>query len=296
MTFRDRLIEAKKVSLISLIEELGYKLDDTGSYHRMLSPLRAESNSSFDIDKRKPNKWIDRGTGKHGDIIDFVRELMHYSTYDAVNFILKKNNIELPRYEPVKRNKKSIEIHLLEDLSNPVLIDYLTKRHISIPIAKLWLKQAAISFPYGKNPDRKHMVLAWGNDSGGHEFRNSFLKVSNSPKNVTTIKQGNHVNVLLFEGWPDFLSYLTLKNIDSPPCDVHVLNSISFLEVMLLFLKKRIVHYLGQRDKAGNEALKRMNERGLNVIDLRWFIGYKDLNDYLCHKKVEQKMSELLNT
>lgn len=283
---KERLRLAKEVSLIGLIKELGGKLEETGGYYRMLSPFRSESKASVDIDKRRPNKWHDRGTGKHGDVIDFVQELFSLNKRDAIDYLLKRSNIPLPEYAPIKREQNSIEIVNIEALTAtnaPLLIQYLVQRHIDLKIACTWLKYAQIRFPYSlKNPDRIHHCLAWANDSGGYEFRNSFLKVSNSPKNITTIK-GEYSVVSLFEGWPDYLTYLTTATIPMHQSSYIVLNSVSFLGGIIPMIRDKEIWNYGHNDRAGDSAVRLLKQEGCKVIDMRvLYRECKDLNDCVC--------------
>ena len=294
---KERLQEAKKVSLIGLIKELGYKLDSNGSYYTMLSPFNSESKGSFVIDKKRTHKFIDYSAQKKGDVLDFVKELFSYNHNEAVDYLLKRTNIPIPKYEPVKEDVERIKIESMEDLVDARLIEYLEGRKISINIAQRYLKQALISFPNGKNPDRKYLVCAFKNNSGGYEFRNGFFKIGNSPKDVTNIKgdvQDDHVWV--FEGFPDFLSYLTHKELKTPPCNVKILNTISFLGAILPFIQDKNVFYIGQNDSSGNKAWVKIKESCLNSLDMRHFYReYKDYNDFICGKKKVKTIKQILN-
>lgn len=288
---KNKLRLAKEIPLLSIIKDLGYSLEDTGSYYSMLSPFRAESKGSLFIDKRRPNKWVDYGNGKRGDSIDFIQGIYpNFGKMEAIDFILNKRNISvsLPAFEPtVKISSNPIEIVSVEALSHPRLIEYLTERKIGLNQAKRYLKQGVIRFPNGKSPTREHLVLAWINNSQGYEFRNSFIKVSNSPKDVTNIggATDNKNTIGVFEGWPDFLSCLTYYNVSKMRGDAIILNSISFLEVIIPFIKDKTVVYFGQNDTAGNKALKRLREECTDVVDMRNdYYDYKDFNDFLCGK------------
>jgi hypothetical protein len=295
----DRLAKAKEVPLIGLIRELGYTLSEDGSYYSMFSPFRSEGQGSFKIDKRKPSKWKDFGNNKGGDCIDFVQELFSMNKKDAIDYLLKRtNNIDLPVYEPVKRDRKSIEVLSISDKFCPELRKYIIHREISIEVAQKWLKQATIRFPYSPiNPEKEHIVLAWRNDSGGYEFRGGRIKLSNAPKNVTTIKGTENTNkVLLFEGFPDYLTYLTINNFKKEVDSALILNSASFLEVMIPFLKGKEIKYWGQTDIAGDKALQRLKEEGITVQDFRiHYFPCKDLNDWWVAKnKKKGFLSQIL--
>jgi len=293
---KERLTLAKSVSLIGLIKELGYPLSENGSYYSMLSPFRSEGQGSFKIDKRRPHKWRDFGNGKRGDVIDFVQELFPMNRREAMDYLLKRSNIPLPEYTPIKRDRKSIEILSITDTFSTEIRKYLISREISIEVAQKWLKQAVIKFPYSTiNPDQEHTVLAWCNDSGGYEFRGGKIKLSNAPKNITTI-QKNTTEINLFEGWPDYLTFLTILKKEEHSSTCIILNSVSFLEIMIPFLKDHSVFYWGQSDVAGDKAYARLKEEGIYVHDRRnYFYGYKDLNDYWRAKQKKKGfLSELL--
>jgi hypothetical protein len=115
--------------------------------------------------------------------------------------------------------------------------------------------------------------------------------VSNSPKNVKTI-QKNTNEISLFEGWPDFLTLLTIQKKIEPDNTCIILNSISFLEIMIPFLKDHNVYYWGQNDHAGDKAYTRLRAEGIYTIDRRVsYEDFKDLNDKLCGKEIPKKKS-----
>jgi hypothetical protein len=293
---KQRLQKAKSKSLADLLKKEGFELTDTGSYYRCLSPLRTEGNGSFDINKRT-GKFHDRGNGKKGDILDYIMLQKGLSLTGAVDFLLGDSSLDIPVYVPEKRDKDSIEVSSIETLSDPRLIDFAKSRKFDMDVATKWLRQAQVRFPYGKNPGRHYSCLAWKNDSGGYEFRSTFLKVSNAPKNITTIKGvSDEKVVMLFEGNPDFLSYLTFYGFMNPQYDTIVLNSLSFLGAILPMIQGKLILWYGQNDKASERAYRRLKREGFVVTDKRWlFKDYKDFNKFLVEAS-ESKMSKLLNT
>jgi hypothetical protein len=298
---RQRLRLAKEVSLIGLIKELGYVLEDTGSYYRMTSPFRSESNPSFDIDKRRPHKFVDRG-GIRGDVLDFVQELFHLNKHDAIDYLLEKNKSkDIPRFEPIEREKDSVEILHTGAIETHYLWDYIKERKISPEIASRYLVELHIRFPYGQYPDRVSKVLGFRNDSGGYEMRNKLLKIGNSPKDVTTIKGNNHKITNLYEGFFSFLSHQQTMMGNSPVYDCVILNSLSFVPQMISFWgkDKEIDGYL-DNDTAGDEKTKMLESAIEGYIDQRHtYTGYNDLNDKLCGKPLKPNksffISDLLN-
>ena len=64
---------------------------------------------------------------------------------------------------------------------------------------------------------RRYFALAFGNISGGYEVRNPYYKGCIKNKDISLIPQSRgeaQSRVCLFEGFMDFLSYLTLKQTD----------------------------------------------------------------------------------
>lgn len=295
---KERLNRAKEVSLIGLIRELGYTMEDTGSYYRMLSPFRSEGNSSFDINKKRPTHWRDRGNGKHGDVLDFVGDLFNFSRKESIDYLLKRSNIPLPEYAPVIRDRESIEIVRELPIISPCLIDYLAERKISLKTAQKWLVELEIKFPYGKTPDRITKVLGFKSDSGGYEMRSKFLKICNSPKNVTTIKGSSQDCINLYEGFFSFLSDYELNGDAILGSECVVLNSLSFLPQMISFWgRSRYIYSHLDNDNAGDIATKLLISSNMRFSDMRIiYEGYNDLNDFLCDKPQKKKgyLSEII--
>jgi hypothetical protein len=285
----DRLQEARKVSIYSFLNGIGIKpRQETGLSYIYNSPLRSESIPSFSVSKVR-NKWRDYGDGKHGDLIDLVM-LLYSKTYrEAIDTILGSvpvmpDNI----FEPVRKNRRSVEIIAVEDIVSPWLWDYIFQRKISPQIASKYLVELSIRFPYGKSPDRITRVLGFKNDSGGYEMRTKSLKISNSPKNITTIKNGGG-DITLYEGFFSFLSDIT-RNGEYERLDVVVLNSLSFLPVLMSFWPKdtKIIGFL-DNDASGDKATLCLQKEFPCFEDFRGtYRGYNDWNDMLCGKPLKK--------
>jgi hypothetical protein len=273
---KERFARASKISLVEFLKKEGYSVSETASYFRCLSPFRNENVPSLDINKRT-GKWKDRGNGKGGDIIDFVQEYKKIGKKDAVDFLLGGERLDLPTYEPVIRDRKSLEIVSVEALSTPHLWNYIAKRKISKDIANYYLKEVAFSFPFGKYPDKVYRAVGFKSDSGGWELRSDFFKICTANKNVTTISGLYPNRINLFEGFFSFLSALEIDNQDT--C----------LNVLL------------DNDTAGDKAVKLIDSSGITYGDNRdYYFDYNDLNDMICGKKQARrkhgKLSELINS
>jgi predicted amidohydrolase len=87
------------------------------------------------------------------------------------------------------------------------------------------------------------------------------------------------------------MDYLSLLTLQAGQADVSavVLNSITNLDRAVPFLSKheRINAFL-DNDEAGKQAINRLQRMNLPVVDIsKRYADFKDVNDYLCGKKLE---------
>lgn len=138
-------------------------------------------------------------------------------------------------------------------------------------------------------------ALAFKNNAGGYELRNPGYKGCTFPKNITRIQFAGKRNdaCFVFEGFMDYLSFLTIRHKNSPayPCidwqDYIILNSTANMDKALYPLGEyEKIHYLLDNDEAGRKATQDiLKEYGWRVRDAsHLYSGHKDLNDYLCQK------------
>ena len=114
---------------------------------------------------------------------------------------------------------------------------------------------------------------------------------------VTTYGGASNTNstkesCLVFEGFTDFLSYLSLKNILAPQEDVIVLNSLSNLPKAMAKLKSyKEVHTYLDNDDPGKKATLTIKRSHPTVIDQSAkYADYKDLNENLISvRQIQQK-------
>ena len=101
--------------------------------------------------------------------------------------------------------------------------------------------------------------------------------------------------ILLFEGWPDFLSVLTAQERETPHDNAIILNSASFINVILPFLEGNRVWYYGHNDKTGNEIKDKLSAINIPLVDVRvTYSGYNDFNDFLTGKKKTKSIKDIL--
>jgi len=123
------------------------------------------------------------------------------------------------------KQKPKLKLTKIKGVEHPALLDYIRKRAIDPVITLTHLKEAHVQ---SLDNEKHYFGLAFRNDSNGYEFRNPFFKGCLNKKAITTIKgNGNKAIVHIFEGFMDFLTYLTITEKAYPEEDIIILNSLS---------------------------------------------------------------------
>ena len=133
------------------------------------------------------------------------------------------------------------------------------------------------------------------------KVRNRYFKGCIAPKEISHIKQPETARktCYVFEGFMDYLSFLTLRLENCPKYpelerqDYMVLNSVANISKALYPLGSyERIHCFFDNDRAGMEALQQIRMeygRDLYIRDAsQTYSGYKDLNEYL-QKKIERE-------
>ena len=235
--------------------------------------------------------------GRGGNIIALAREL--YAS-DSLPYLLERIAEQAPGVRPVSfsfggqpLSKPSFQQLEVVPLSSPALLSYLRQREINTELAKRECRE--VRYLTGGKP---YFAVGFPNRSGGYEIRNKLFKGCIAPKDITHIRQEQPKETCyLFEGFMDYLSFLTLRlerYPDRPDLDGQdyiVLNSTSNLSKAIRPLGGYgRIHCFLDNDKAGMEAVQELQkEYGLRIRDVSYIYGgYNDLNDFLCGKRSEQ--------
>lgn len=292
--------ESKNIALEDYLHSLGFSpVKQQGNNFWYNSPFRTETEASFKVNLSR-NEWYDFGLGKGGNILALASEL--HGT-DSVPYLLQRIAEQSPIVRPVSfsfRPHPSLPSfqHLeVEPLTNPALLTYLQERGINIELAKKECKELHFA-----NNGKWYFAIGFPNVVGGYEVRNKYFKGCISPKDITHIRQKEPQEACcVFEGFVDYLSFLTLRQKSCPSYpdldkqDYLVLNSVSNLFKALEHLGsyERIYCFL-DNDVAGITTLQELRkEYGLRIHNSSQKYGeYKDLNDYLCGKKQEQPVHQ----
>ena len=289
--------EAKQIRIEEYLHSLGYDpVRRQGGNLWYKSPFRDEREPSFKVNTER-NLWYDFGAGRGGNIIALAQEL--YAS-DSLPYLLKRIAEQASGVRPVSfsfggqaLSKPSFRQLEVVPLSSPALYSYLRQRGINTELAKRECREVRYL-----TDGKPYFAVGFPNRSGGYEIRNKFFKGCIAPKDITHIRQEQtRETCCLFEGFMDYLSFLTLRlercpdRPDLDGQDYTVLNSTSNLSKAIRPLGGYgRIHCFLDNDKAGMEAVQELREKyGMRVRDASHIYGdYNDLNDFLCGKRSGQ--------
>ena len=283
------LSRIKRYPIVEYLERKGIKpVRKTPTYVMYRSPLREETHPSFKVDTEK-NLWIDYGEGRGGSIIDLCMRMEGCTLSEAIrrlgqnapdngtyNFL---NDFVPNNPQPamvVNGARRLIEI---SDTLPPHLQDYLTKeRCIDLEKAMPFLK--CISYEVR---GWRYQAISFANLSGGYELRDDkTFKGTIAPKDITPIFTDGTEPVCIFEGFMDFLSFLSMKEEITNHC--LVMNSVSNVARTIRYLNDRHLTHIRaflDNDEAGRRTVQDFIKAGFHVEDMNiHYKDFKDLNEY----------------
>ena len=149
--------------------------------------------------------------GRGGNIIALAQEL--YAS-DSLPYLLERIAEQAPGVHPVSfsfgkqaLSKPSFQQLEAVPLSSPALLSYLRQRGINTELAKRECREVRYL-----TDGKPYFAVGFPNRSGGYEIRNKFFKGCIAPKDITHIRQEQpRETCCLFEGFMDYLSFLTLR-------------------------------------------------------------------------------------
>ena len=130
---------------------------------------------------------------------------------------------------------------------------------------------------------RCYQAIGFANLSGGYELRdNKTFKGTIAPKDITPIFTDRAEPVCIFEGFMDFLSFLSMKEEITNHC--LVMNSVSNVARTIRYLNDRHLTHIRtflDNDEAGWRAVQDFMKAGFHVEDMNiHYKDFKDLNEY----------------
>ena len=271
--------EIKSILISDFLASKGYEpVSKKGNKWWYLSPLHTEHTASFKVDLNR-NLWYDFGLGKGGNILDLAMELYHTHNISEVLHMMSHSAVmsaRLTQQTPCQE-AESFEDFEVRGLTHPALLKYLLSRGINPTIGK----SQCVEIHYKRNV-KNYFAIGFKNDAGGYELRNPYFKGCIAPKAITTITK-YEPTCHVFEGFMDYLSYLTLYG----SCDAVVLNSVvNVSKALPIFGKYSQVFCHLDNDVAGRMAACQITEvLGNKCIDAASEYGeHKDFNEYLMSK------------
>jgi DNA primase len=295
----------KRYSIVEYLEKKGIKpARKTPTYAVYRSPLREEVHPSFKVDREK-NLWIDYAEGRGGSIIDLCMRLEGCTLSEAIcrlgqnasEYIVpsssspKRETSISPKQTENTMASGTRRLTSISDTLPPHLQEYLKKeRCIDLEKATPFLK--CISYEVR---GRRHETIGFANSSGGYELRdNKIFKGTIAPKDITPIFEDRAQPVCLFEGFMDFLSFLSMKGEVTNQC--LVMNSVSNVARSIHYLNKRnitSVRAFLDNDDTGRKAVQEFVNAGFKVEDMAvYYRDFKDLNEYHVSRVREHEKSQ----
>ena len=296
------LSRIKRYPIVEYLERKGIKpVRRTPAYALYRSPFREDTHPSFKVDTEK-NLWIDYAEGKGGSIIDLCMRLKGCTLSEAIR-ILGQNAPDIthvPRRESVQGSSKQESIRqavstsgvrrLIEvsDTLPPHLLKYLEEdRCINLEKAMPFLR--CISYEVR---GQHYQAIGFANLSGGYELRgDKTFKGTIAPKDITPIFTDRAEPACIFEGFMDFLSFLSMKEEITNHC--LVMNSVSNVARTIRYLNDRHLTHIRtflDNDEAGRRAVQDFIKAGFHVEDMNiHYKDFKDLNEYHVSRVREQQ-------
>ena len=292
------LSRIKRYPIVEYLERKGIKpVRKTPTYAMYRSPLREETHPSFKVDTEK-NLWIDYAEGRGGSIIDLCMRMEGCTLSEAIRLLGQNapvngtysflNDFVPNNSQPVMAVNGARRLIEISDTLPSHFQEYLTKvRCINLEKAMPFLK--CISYEVR---GRHYQAIGFANLSGGYELRDDkTFKGTIAPKDITPIFEDMEQPVCLFEGFMDFLSFLSMKEEITNHC--LVMNSVSNVARTIRYLNDRHLTHIRaflDNDEAGWMAVQDFIKAGFHVEDMHiYYKDFKDLNEYHVSRVREQQ-------
>ena len=288
-TYPNNTDKLRQIPIVSYLEHQGYrpaKPENSRGEVKFLSPFRSESKPSFSVNVNK-NVWHDYGTGEGGSIFDLVMKLWSVDFVKAKE-ILCKGTYKQMFYRPsdtsydCQRPSPFTDIRA-SPLTSTYFLNYCKERCIDLEVAKEECRQVDYQLS-----GKMNSAIGFENDKGGWEFRSPTTKICTCKAISTRRKQDGNTTVCVFEGFFDYLSFLTLMKPEARhKCDYVILNSVSQAGKVIPILRayKHVRCYF-DNDAAGRNAFE-IVKKDVNAISCsEKMLPHNDVNDYLCSLRV----------
>ena len=289
------------ISIIEIMAHYGKRLDHTRS-GLYFSPFRDETNPSFHINESK-NSWYDYGTGEGGSLFDFVCKFAGISRGEVYDWLASFRHM-VPESEykaviaPILQRPQNSSKIVIDSASHTFtktkLVEYAASRAVSKEILEKYCEE--VIYHVETAPDRQFFAIGFKNNSDGYVLRSSISKKC-SCSDITTLDPSGRMTdrttgdkVLVFEGFMDFLSWMTDVKQLTPEYDCCILNSVTNICKALPWIMQHTnIAAFMDNDHAGKDTLQKIMESAQETADhdicvydmSRLYEGYNDLNEKL---------------
>ena len=304
--------QAKSILLDDFLENLGHACTKTvGGRKWYRAPYRDEKTASFVLTKDR-YAWYDHGEGKGGSIIELA---MRYGNLDDVSdalryieqavgtgYVMQPIRTEYKKMEPEPSyydliRADNFRAYVGRGMSKGA--QYLVSRSIDPDAVAPYVQD--VKFNAKNNVKKVFTGIGIENNSGGYEVRadmgRGYQKLSVGPKDLSffpsTVKGSENGTLHIFEGAPDFYTYLTWSskkaNSSNPNAASYlILNGTGMTAKAVEFLQTYPFRYVAIWSQYGEGGQKVEDElldylSGQNCVagptkDL--YEGYGDFNEW----------------
>ena len=271
----------QKVGIRAVLESFGiYPVKENPKTAFYFALDREEKIPSFSVDFVK-NKAFDFGNGNSYDVISIVQQIKKCSVSEALKYlstlVFSVQN-ESKFYE--SKVQTSNQILEIKEILHPALIQYLKSRRV-------FVQKHRVKEIHYELKGRKYFGIGFQNNSGGFEIRNQHSKICLGKKDVTLIinNKKSKSEIVVFEGFFDYLTYRNLEKSENSNCDFLILNSTT----MLFKVKEKLIDYekislFLDNDKNGKSVKSKIQSQYKNVEDCSLiYHDFKDVNEWICN-------------
>ncbi len=285
-----QLTKAKSVPIYDWLASKGFEpVKVTKHEYIYRSPFNeAEKDPSFKVNILK-NVFHCWSTSQKGDVITLIRAIDKLGYIEAVNALLDFTGYE-QTYEP-RKEKVEPKLHIEKNLplTSQNLRNYFSIRALNLKIVEKYVREIHYTNEHGS-----FYAAGFPNKVGGFEIRcpmknGNVFKACLGQKHVSFYRGQEKTKLALFEGFTDFLSFLTYAKSEVLPIDCLILNSVELLTIERIALMSKhysVVYSYLDNDKAGKAAYTKLFD---NLEQNVWvenqsqilYPNHKDFNDFL---------------
>jgi len=240
---------------------------------------REEKIPSLAVDFVK-NKAFDFGNGKSYDVISIVQQIKKCSVSEALRYL---STLEFSVQNEIKYHENNTQtinqILEIKEIRHPALIQYLKSRRV-------FEQKDLVKEIHYELIGRKYFGIGFQNNSGGFEIRNPQSKICLGKKDVTLIvnDKKSKNEIVVFEGFFDYLTYRNLDKSGNSNCDFLVLNSTAmFFKVEEKLKQYNKISLFLDNDKNGESVKSKIQSQYKSVEDCSLlYHNFSDLNEWFC--------------